>query len=964
MSLAIEGPTRPHPRVARPRESWWGTLAVAASLLIFAGLVCAAAALSLADRIPRPLDRYLPSRPGQTSLYRAQYANGSQGFATINVVKPGTDAATYVAVYASGQPLEVHTSYTNWQGTGANHDVEDYYAHTTDRLSLIAEQEAGVTSLFTPPLLDWSPAMLTASATAPVTGVTNFNGVDLNYQVWRVPDETVTLPGGARQSALRVESDLRRGATLLFHSSGWYVAGLGQVRLVTTDAQGHPLTQLDLLTSTELPASQAAAVRLPLADLQVGGGAAAANAFFRENAARTGAWPAAALDAAQLRVTYRLQTRIPFSASPAFANGLFYAADQNGQLAALDAYQGSPRWRFSAGGPMVAAPAIAGGIVYAAAGDKTLYALDAAHGMYLWSYHFKDALDASPVAANGLVYAASEDRTLVALDAQTGQPRWKFTAGDRFVSSPAVANGRLIVGCDDSVVYALDAATGKLLWRYALDAPVEATPLIDPAGNVYAASNGTQLAAINGATGAQIWNTATRFGYLASPALAGRLIVDGDQGGTFRAYNAQTGAIVWEQHEPAAQEFVSSPLVLGNEVLAADTSGNVYVWDSASGKLLRQLALGSAVTGSPTWTGEAVLLTDEAGELLALQSAPGVRGLTLSPAWQHSFENSAGDPFPASPYAQPLLSGSALITVLRGGGLWQLDPQTGAATHLGEVGDNVFGNLARAGDTLVAGTQHGRVAAYKIGQAAPLWQTTLSSSIIRFGPAIGGQMVFVSSFTNTASIVSGLDLATGKLVWSQQYRNGSATPVFDQGRLYVAADAILALDPDTGATLWRSAPFNALGSLAVYDGVVYAGSNAGQGVTFVALDEATGQPLWQSSPAVRFAFSRPAYDAASHIVLAGAENGQLFAFDARGGQLRWTFQTDGPLESDPQVQAGMVYLTSQNGDTYAIDIATGRLLTNVLLGTPVYTYAPPLVAPGYVYVTHGVILYGLAAANP
>ncbi len=962
MSLAIDGPTRPHPRASRPVESWGGTLAVAASLLIFAGLVCAAAAFSLADRLPRTLDRYLPTVPGQTSLYHVQYANGSVGFATANVVKPSSDSVAYGATYAPGQAIQVHTSYTNWLGTGANHDLDDFYGRGADGLVLIAELEAGVTTLFTPPILEWTPSVLSASATAPVTGETSFNGLNLNYRIWRMPDETVTLPGGARQPALRLDSDVRRGDTVLIHSSDWYAAGIGLVRHLSTDGQGHLQQQLDLLTSTRLPRPIAAAVTLPLGDLQAG--AAPGSAFFRENAARTGARPDAAIEPGALRVTYRLQTGVPFSASPVFANGLFYAADQNGQLVALDAYQAMPRWRFSAGGPIVAAPAVANGMVYVAAGDKTLYALDAAHGMYLWSYHFNDTVDTSPVVVNGLLYAGSEDRTLVALDALTGKLRWTYSAGDRLVSSPAVAGGRVIFGGDDAVVYALDAVTGKRLWRYAMDGPVEATPLVDPAGVVYAASNGTEMAAINAATGAQIWNTTTRFGYLASPALGDGLILDGDAGGTFRAYNAHTGAIVWEKTAPAAQEFVSSPLVLGGQVLAADTSGSVYVWDSASGNLLRQIALGSAVTGSPTWTGEAVLLTDGQGELLALQSAAGARGLALSQVWQHSFSSgTSADAFATSLYAQPVVNGNALITVLTGGAMWSVDPRTGAATRLADLGGRVFGNLASAGDTIVAGTQPGGVVAYKAGQGQPLWQTALGSTI-RFGPAIGGQRVFVNSFTSTDSIVSALDLATGQVLWNQHFSNGNGTPIFDQGKLYVAADAIAALDPNSGATLWRSPPFVALGSLAVYNGVVYAGSNAGQGVTFVALDASTGKQLWQRSDGVRFAYSRPAYDAASQTVLAGAENGQLLAFEAQTGSLRWSFQTDGPLESDPQIQAGVVYLTSQSGNSYAVDLASGRLLTNFLPGTSVFTFAPPALGSGYVFAAHGNVLYGLAATTP
>src|SRR5713226_6824888 len=148
MSLAVDGPTQPHPRLARPRESWLGAVSIAIGLLGFAVFVCAAAGFSLVDRLPTTLDQYLPTRPGQSSLYHIQYADGSQGFATTNVVKPSTDSISYARVYATGQAVQLHTTYTNWQGTGQDHALDDYFARDGQQVVHIAEREAGNTSLF------------------------------------------------------------------------------------------------------------------------------------------------------------------------------------------------------------------------------------------------------------------------------------------------------------------------------------------------------------------------------------------------------------------------------------------------------------------------------------------------------------------------------------------------------------------------------------------------------------------------------------------------------------------------------------------------------------------------------------------------------------------------------------------------------------------------------------------------
>src|SRR5258708_22219121 len=164
MSLAVEGPTQPHPRAARARESGRGAIALAISLVAFAGLVCAAAALSLADRLPTTLDQYLPTRAGQSSLYRITYVDGSQGFATSNIVKPSTDSISYARVYATGQAIQQHTSYTNWQGAGQAHTLDDYFARDCQQLVQVAQRQAANTTVFQPSLSVWTPSLLASRA--------------------------------------------------------------------------------------------------------------------------------------------------------------------------------------------------------------------------------------------------------------------------------------------------------------------------------------------------------------------------------------------------------------------------------------------------------------------------------------------------------------------------------------------------------------------------------------------------------------------------------------------------------------------------------------------------------------------------------------------------------------------------------------------------------------------------------
>jgi hypothetical protein len=59
---------RKNPPAPRSRESRRGAGLIAASMLALALCVCATAAFSLADRLPRQVDRYLLTRPARPAF--------------------------------------------------------------------------------------------------------------------------------------------------------------------------------------------------------------------------------------------------------------------------------------------------------------------------------------------------------------------------------------------------------------------------------------------------------------------------------------------------------------------------------------------------------------------------------------------------------------------------------------------------------------------------------------------------------------------------------------------------------------------------------------------------------------------------------------------------------------------------------------------------------------------------------
>ena len=64
--------------------------------------------------------------------------------------------------------------------------------------------------------------------------------------------------------------------------------------------------------------------------------------------------------------------------------------------------------------------------------------------------------------------------------------------------------------------------------------------------------------------------------------------------------------------------------------------------------------------------------------------------------------------------------------------------------------------------------------------------------------------------------------------------------------------------------------------------------------------------------------------AAGGRLFVGAENGNLYAFDAAGMALQWLFHARGGIGSTPAVADGMVYFLARDGRFHALDAATGK----------------------------------------
>jgi polyvinyl alcohol dehydrogenase (cytochrome) len=152
--------------------------------------------------------------------------------------------------------------------------------------------------------------------------------------------------------------------------------------------------------------------------------------------------------------------------------------------------------------------------------------------------------------------------------------------------------------------------------------------------------------------------------------------------------------------------------------------------------------------------------------------------------------------------------------------------------------------------------------------AGPDYDFASAPQLISYPSAKGPRTIL--GIGQKSGIYYALDPRTGATLWQTQVGPGSTLggmewgSAFDGRRIYVQianlfgiptplgtyAGMWAALDPATGAVIWRTADPNgavALGAVTAANGVVYVPSMAGNTAndpTMLALDGATGVPLW------------------------------------------------------------------------------------------------------------------------
>jgi outer membrane protein assembly factor BamB len=310
-----------------------------------------------------------------------------------------------------------------------------------------------------------------------------------------------------------------------------------------------------------------------------------------------------------------------------------------GQLVVVRAADGKAVWDRNI--PAVPSYPIAGGGVVIVGGNDAcgpgparVSAHDAATGAELWQRDVSYEAPNEPrqqLATNGDVIALLDGGQLVALDRRTGSERWlrpsdagkgPLAAGDLFV----VANGTQ-GALTAPVLTAFRAADGSVAWTTPMPGPAQVLTMAQGGGrvfvNYYNADAAFGTLALDGATGASLWNKP-----ITAQDASGDIAVYTDASGV-TALNAATGDELW--HQPGSTAVVAGDAVLmfDNQQFPAEPPPNGGSTVVPAELVARNLHDGAerwrvdAIFGAAFVAGDLVLVADPNLETVAYRLADG-----------------------------------------------------------------------------------------------------------------------------------------------------------------------------------------------------------------------------------------------------------------------------------------------------------------------------------------------------
>lgn len=216
----------------------------------------------------------------------------------------------------------------------------------------------------------------------------------------------------------------------------------------------------------------------------------------------------------------------------------------------------------------------------------------------------------------------------------------------------------------------------------------------------------------------------------------------------------------------------------------------------------------------------------------------------------------------------------------------------------------------------------------------------------------------INAFSNPVFEGKGY-LPLGNLKWKYKTEGKIfASPTVKNSIVYIGSEDgfLYAIEEKLGKTKWKFKTSGAIhSSVSIFENTIYFGSFDGN---YYAVNTEDGKLIWKfktggehwqgeigidgMKPETQymddlwdFYLSSPVVyeNGKTAVVLFGSSDGNVYSVDAKTGDLKWKFKTNGPVHGTPVIDRDKIYIGGWDATLYALNIETGKEIWNFATGT-------------------------------
>lgn len=207
------------------------------------------------------------------------------------------------------------------------------------------------------------------------------------------------------------------------------------------------------------------------------------------------------------------------------------------------------------------------------------------------------------------------------------------------------------------------------------------------------------------------WESGASLGYVPEAVLYGGLVLRAGLDGKLYCISADTGVTLWSVQ--LGERLASSPVVIGEDIYAANETGKVFQLDMANGSIIKETSVGSGVFGHLATDNQLIYLITEKGKLIALDKESLDRKWTLAVA----------------PYTDstPAVNQGVVYLGDQKGTLYAVNASNGSINWKTELGDEFTRCPVVTSSKVVVGCRGGTLAVLDRASGSVIWKKQVES---------------------------------------------------------------------------------------------------------------------------------------------------------------------------------------------------------------------------------------------